>query len=41
MATEYLNHHDSTSAEKRLDSFYFGQNAKKNALAWDLAVSML
>jgi len=40
-ATEYFNHHDSTSEEKRLESLYFGTGATKNAKAWDLAVSLL
>ncbi len=39
-ATEFYNHFDS-SDEKRLDSLMFGTGAKKNALAWDLATSML
>ena len=39
--TEYHTHYCSTSPEKRAESLYFGASEKKNALAWDLAKSML
>jgi len=40
-ATEYYNHFDGTSEEKRLDSFYFGNASKKNSDAWNIAMSLV
>lgn len=40
-ATEHFNHHGSKTDDKRLESFHFGTGQKKNALAFDLAVSLL